>query len=114
MFTHALDSIPEDLPCFDALARMALADPMVGSASDRVRRIVAECRVNRAEAVVVARIPGASHCPWEGALIREQVGPQIGLPVVEMEIPPVCDALMPALRTRLQAVMEIARARRRT
>ena len=114
MFTHALDPIPEDLPCFEALARLALADPMVGSAQDRARRIVAECRANRAEAVVVARIPGASHCPWEGVLIREQVGEQIGLPVVELEIPPVCDAFMAALRTRLQAVMEIARARRKT
>ena len=80
---------------------------------DRARRIVAECRANRVEAVVVSRIPGASHCPWEGAVIREQVAAHLGLPVVEVEIPPVCDALLPALRTRLQAVMEIARARRK-
>ena len=112
MFTHTLDLIPEDLPCFDALARTALADPMVGSALDRARRIVADCRRHRAEAVVVARIPGASHCPWEGALIREHVTTQTALPVVEVEIPPVCDAFLPALRTRLQAVMEIARSRR--
>jgi benzoyl-CoA reductase/2-hydroxyglutaryl-CoA dehydratase subunit BcrC/BadD/HgdB len=113
MFAHALDSIPEDLPPYEALARMALADPMVGSAHDRARRIVAECQANRVEAVVVSRIPGASHCPWEGAVIREQVAAHLGLPVVEVEIPPVCDALLPALRTRLQAVMEIARARRK-
>ena len=112
MFTHALDFIPEDRPCFTALAETALADPMVGSALDRARRVVTECRTFRAEAVVVSRIPGASHCPWEGALIREHVTTQIGLPVVEIEIPPVCDALLPALRTRVQAVMEIARARR--
>ncbi len=31
MFTHALDLIPEDLPPLEALARTALADPMVGS-----------------------------------------------------------------------------------
>ncbi len=112
MFTHALDLIPEDLPGFEALARTALADPMVGSALDRARRIVSECRRLRAEAVVVSRIPGASHCPWESALIREQVAVETGLPAVEVEIPPVCDALLPTLRTRLQAVMEIARARR--
>ena len=112
MFTHALDPIPEDLPRFEALARIALADPMVGSSLDRAGRIAAECRANRVEAVVVARIPGASHCPWEGALIREHVAAQTGLPVVEMEIPPLCDALMPTLRTRLEAVMEIARDRR--
>jgi hypothetical protein len=112
MFTHALDLIPEDLPPFDALARTALADPMVGPARDRARRIVTECRRHRAEAVVVARIPGASHCPWESALIRGQVHAQTGLPAVELEIPPVCDALLPTLRTRLQALVEIARARR--
>ncbi len=112
MFSHALDLIPEDLPPFDALARTALADPMVGPAQDRARRIVAECRQLHVEAVVVSRIPGASHCPWEGALIREHVAAELGLPVVDVEIPPVCDALLPALRTRLQALMEIARAKR--
>jgi hypothetical protein len=112
MFTHALDLIPEELPGFEALARVALADPMVGPGSERAGRIVAECRANRVEVVVVSRIPGASHCPWEAALIHEQVSREVGLPVVEVEVPPVCDALMPALRTRLQAAMEIARARR--
>jgi len=112
MFTHALDLIPEKLPCFEALARTALADPMVGSALDRARRIVSECRQLRAEAVVVSRIPGASHCPWEGALIREHVAAETGLPTVELEVPPVCDALLPTMRTRLQALMEIAKTRR--
>ena len=112
MFTHALDLIPEDLPPLDALARTALADPMVGPARDRVRRIIAECRRRGAEAVVVARIPGASHCPWEAAQIRGEVHAQTGLPAVELEIPPVCDALLPALRTRLEAVIEIAEGRR--
>jgi benzoyl-CoA reductase/2-hydroxyglutaryl-CoA dehydratase subunit BcrC/BadD/HgdB len=112
MFAHALDAIPENRPCFEALARTALADPMIGPALGRARRIVAECRANGVEAVVVSRIPGASHCPWEGAVIREHVAGQTGLPVIELEVPPVCDALLPALQTRLQALMEIARARR--
>jgi hypothetical protein len=112
MFSHALDPIPEHLPSFDALARTALADPMVGPAQDRARRIAVQCRQLRIEAVVVSRIPGASHCPWEGALIRQQVAAELGLPVIELTVPPVCDALLPALRTRLQALMETARARR--
>lgn len=112
MFSHALDLIPEDLPPFEALARTALADPMVGSGRDRAQRILCECRRLRAEAVVVSRIPGASHCPWESALIRERLATGLGLPAVEVEIPPVCDALLPALQTRLQALMETARARR--
>ncbi|MCL4177120.1 MAG: 2-hydroxyacyl-CoA dehydratase [Verrucomicrobia bacterium] len=112
MFTHALDLIPEDLPPFEALARTALADPMVGPAQDRARRIVDDCRRFKIEAVVIARIPGASHCPWEGNPIRERIADKLALPIVEIEIPPVCDALLPTLRTRIEAVLEIARARR--
>lgn len=114
MFTHALDLIPEDLPPLDALARTALADPMVGSAAERSARIIAECRTMSAEAVVVARIPGASHCAREGEVIREHVHAALGLPTVELEIPPVCDALLPTLATRLQALVETARAKRRS
>ncbi|HWI57127.1 MAG TPA: 2-hydroxyacyl-CoA dehydratase family protein, partial [Bacillota bacterium] len=95
MFTHALDLIPEDLPPLEALARTALADPMVGSAGERARRIVADCRAFGAEAVVVARIPGASHCAREGTLIREAVSRELHLPTIELEIPPICDAMLP-------------------
>jgi hypothetical protein len=112
MFAHALDLIPEDLPPLEALARIALADPMVGSTLDRARRIVSDCRAFRAEAVVVSRIPGASHCAREGAIIREVVQSQLGIPVVELEVPPVCDSLVPTLGSRLQALVETARERR--
>jgi hypothetical protein len=112
MFTHALDLIPENLPPLEALARIALADPMVGPTADRAARIVRDCLANRAEAVVVSRIPGASHCAREGEIIREIVRQQIGIPVIELEIPPVCDAMLPTLGSRLQALLETARARR--
>ncbi len=110
MFSHALDAIPEDLPPFEALARTALADPMVGPSADRAGRILAECRRYAAEAVIISRIPGASHCPWEAAQLRELIS--VHVPVVEIEIPPVSDALLPALRTRLQAGIEIAQSTR--
>jgi hypothetical protein len=112
MFTHALDLIPENLPPLEALARTALADLMVGPTSERAARTVRECRANRAEAVVVSRIPGASHCAREGKIILEIVRREIGIPAIELEIPPVCDALRPALGSRLQALFETARARR--
>jgi hypothetical protein len=112
MFTHALDLVPEELPPLEALARMALADPMVGPAGDRAGRIVRECRANRVEAVVVSRIPGASHCAREGGIIRERLQQALQLPVIELEIPPVSDALLPALGSRLQAIVETALARR--
>jgi hypothetical protein len=112
MFTHALDPIPEDQPPLEALARTALADPMAGPAQDRAARIVADCRAFRAEAVVVSRIPGASHCAREGAVIREVVRRELDLPSIELEIPPVSDAFLPTIGSRLQALLETARARR--
>ena len=106
LFCHALDPIPQDLPPMEALARMALADPMVGSPVDRAGRIAADVRRFGAEAVVISRIPGASHCALEGRLIGEIVGRQCGVPVVEVEVPPISDALEPAIRTRLDALVE--------
>jgi len=109
MFTHALDLIPENLPPLEALACTALADPMVGPTADRAARIVRECQTHRVEAVVISRIPGASHCAREGEIIREVVRQQLDIPAIELEIPPVCDALLPALGSRLQALIETAR-----
>jgi hypothetical protein len=112
MFTHALDPISEDLSPLEALARTALADPMVGSTRERARRIVADCRIGRAEAVVVSRIPGASHCAREGVLIRDVVRAELGIPTIELEVPPICDAMLPTLASRLQALLETAKSRR--
>jgi hypothetical protein len=109
MFTHALDLIPENLPPLESLARVALADPMVGPTADRAGRIVRECQAGRAEAVVVSRIPGASHCAREGEIILEIVRQRIGIPAIELEIPPVCDAMLPKLGSRLQALIETAK-----
>jgi hypothetical protein len=112
MFAHALDLIPEDLPPLEALARTALADPMVGSTLDRARRIVADCRACGAEAVVVSRIPGASHCAREGVVIREHVRKELDIPCIELEVPPVCDPMLPTLRSRIEALVETALERR--
>lgn len=121
LFCHALDPIPclsattgvserhADLPPMEALARMALADPLVGSPVDRAGRIAADVRRFGAEAVVISRIPGASHCGLEGRLIGEIVGRQCGVPVLEVEVPPLSDALEPTLCTRLEALVETVR-----
>ena len=112
MFTHALDLIPENLPPLEALARCALADPMVGPSRDRALRAVAECRQTGAEALIVSRIPGASHCASEGAIIRQIVAKELDIPTIELEIPPVCDAMQPTIRSRVQALLETALAKR--
>lgn len=111
-FSHALDDLPEDAPPFEALARAAVADPMAGPARDRAARIAREAARLEAEALVISRIPGASHCATEGRVIAEAVREATGIPTVEMEVPPLSDALAASLGTRLEALIETARARR--
>jgi benzoyl-CoA reductase/2-hydroxyglutaryl-CoA dehydratase subunit BcrC/BadD/HgdB len=111
LFTHALDEMPEDLPGLEALAQMALADPMVGSSIDRSQRICADIHRFGAEAVLISRIPGASHCGLEGQIIGEIIREQLDVPVLEIEVPPVIDSIRPTVRTRLEALIETAKAR---
>jgi benzoyl-CoA reductase/2-hydroxyglutaryl-CoA dehydratase subunit BcrC/BadD/HgdB len=111
LFMHALDIIPHDLPPMEALARMALADPMAGSSIDRAERICADIRRFGSEAVLISRIPGASHCAFEGQIIREIVQEKLNVPVLEIEVPPVTDSIRPTLCTRLEALVETITAR---
>jgi hypothetical protein len=113
LFSHALDRIPEDCPPLEALARSALADPMAGPAAGRAARVARDAARFGAEAVVVSRIPGASHCATEGAVIAGALREGAGLPTAEIEVPPVSDAAEPAIRGRIEALLETARARRR-
>ena len=112
MFAHALDRIPEDVPPMEALARAALADPMVGDVAQRAERICQDAREVGSEAVVVSRIPGGSHCAFEGALIADVVRRELDLPVMEVEVPPVTDALATKVGIRLEGVIETALSRR--
>lgn len=112
LFTHALDPIPENMDPLEALARMALADPMVGSSADRAARICRDIAHFGAEGLVISRIPGASHCALEGKIIGQVVQERLGLPVLEIEVPPLTHALQPALRTRLEALIETVREAR--
>ncbi|MBI4582048.1 MAG: 2-hydroxyacyl-CoA dehydratase [Planctomycetes bacterium] len=111
MFTHALDAIPEDCPPMEALARTALADSMAGPVSQRADRICRDAARFGSQAVLVSRIPGASHCATEGAIIAEIVRSRLDLPVIEIEVPSNTDAIEPGLCTRLQALVETARGR---
>jgi hypothetical protein len=112
LFMHAIDDIPTNQPPMVALAASALADPMVGSALERARRICDDIVMFGAEGVVVSRIPGASHCALEGTVIGDMVADRLGLPVVEIEVPPVSDAERPRLTTRLETLIDIVKARR--
>jgi hypothetical protein len=113
LFSHALDEIPEDLPPMEALARMVLADPMVGAAGDRAARICSDIRAFGSEAVLISRIPGASHCALEGTIIGDIVRDRLGIPVLEIEVPPLADSIQATLKTRLEALIETTKELRR-
>ncbi|MHC4552142.1 MAG: 2-hydroxyacyl-CoA dehydratase [Planctomycetota bacterium] len=112
LFSHALDLIPEDIHPMEALAQIALADPMVGSTLDRAQRILRDIRRFGAEGVIISRIPGASHCAYEGKLIGAAIRNAIDLPVIEIEVPTLSDAAEPSIRTRMEALIETILQRR--
>jgi benzoyl-CoA reductase/2-hydroxyglutaryl-CoA dehydratase subunit BcrC/BadD/HgdB len=112
LFTHALDPIPESGDPLEALARTALADPMVGSGRDRASRILRDVETFGAEAVVISKIPGASHCGLEGRVIGEYLRSRGDLPVIEIEVPPVSDSVQASLKTRLSALVETVKEKR--
>jgi hypothetical protein len=109
LFCHAIDEIPTDIEPMEALARMALSDPMVGPSTDRAARICDDIPKFGAEAVVISRICGASHCAMEGTVIADRIRGDLGLPVLELEVPPLSDAMRPTLKTRLDALVEIVK-----
>ncbi len=112
LFMHALDEIPEQPDPMTALAMTALSDTMAGSAGERADRICREAETLGSEAVIVSRIPGASHCALEGRVIEEAVSSRLNLPVLEIEVPPLIDAIGSGLRTRIGALVETVRMRR--
>ncbi len=112
LFTHALDPVPVDIDPLDALAQMALADPMVGPAWQRAERICNDIKLFGSEAVIISRIPGASHCAVEGRVIATIIREKIDIPVIEIEVPPVSQSIQPALRTRIEALVETVKNRR--
>ena len=113
MFMHALDRISSTADPLGSLAMSALSDPMVGSATDRALRICSDAEKFGAEGILVSRIPGASHCALEGTIIADVARSQCDLPVVELEVPPLCDASGSSLSTRMQGLVESIKQRRK-
>jgi benzoyl-CoA reductase/2-hydroxyglutaryl-CoA dehydratase subunit BcrC/BadD/HgdB len=113
LFSHAIEPIPENLLPLESLAQMALADPMVGSSLDRAKHILYEIQKFNSEAVVISRIPGASHCALEGKIIADFVKSKIDIPVLEIEVPPITDSIQPAIKNRFQALIETINQRRK-
>ena len=96
----------------EALARIALSDPMVGPAAERARRICTEICAFGSEAAVISRIPGASHCAMEGAIIADIINTELAIPVLEIEVPSLTDSVATSLGTRIRALVETCLSRR--
>lgn len=112
LFTHTLSTIAEDLDPLQALAQTALADSMVGPTQQRAECICRQALQFGAEGVIISRIPGASHCALEGRMIAQAVRDALELPVIEVEVPTLCDSIDAAIRTRLEALIETIKHRR--
>ena len=102
------------IPCFkqhnDGL--FALADPMIGASSERAERIAVDVEKLGAEAIVVCRIPGASHCAAETRVLADRLAERTHRPVLDIEIPTLIDPYETSVTTRLEALIETARNRR--
>ncbi len=112
LFRHALLPIRTDVAPLRALAMSALSDPMVGPTSGRARVVIDDAIKYNAEGVIVSNIPGASHCAYEAKVIREEVAEKLGIPVLEITVPPLSDANFSQIKTRLEAFFEVIRERR--
>lgn len=113
LFRHAIDDIDETCDPLTALAKSALADPMVGPARERAEIVVTEIERFGVEGVIVSRIPGASHCATESVLIRELIEARCSIPCVEIEVSPLSDAAAPNIANRLQGIVETVKGRRK-
>ncbi|MBF0252457.1 MAG: 2-hydroxyacyl-CoA dehydratase [Candidatus Omnitrophica bacterium] len=112
LFTHALDLIPTDVNPLDALARTALADPMACSANDRAKRICRDIKLYNSEAVIISRIPGASHCALEGSIIKDMISLELNIPVIEIEVSPISDSFHQQIKTRITTLVETVKGNR--
>ncbi|OVE75189.1 hypothetical protein BVX97_05460, partial [bacterium E08(2017)] len=112
LFSHGIDPIPEDIAPMEALAHMALADPMIGTAENRANRICKDIKAFGAEGVIISRIPGASHCALESGPIIDIVTSEMGIPALELEVPPVSDSMRASLKTRIESLIETVKRNR--
>lgn len=112
LFCQSANLIPQDLPPLEALARVAMADAMVGPAADRARRICRQAVAAGAELVVISRVHSARHCALDAAPVRQILSQSLDVPVVEIATHTDDPTPTTALRHRLESAIASARRRR--
>jgi benzoyl-CoA reductase/2-hydroxyglutaryl-CoA dehydratase subunit BcrC/BadD/HgdB len=112
MFGHAFEGIDPALPPLEALARNALANPMIGGAVRRGRIVCGEAQRYESEGVILVSFFGASHCAWENRIIAREVRNWLGLPSLVLNCRTAFHEFPESLRNRLGAFIDTLRERR--
>ncbi|MBE0432528.1 2-hydroxyacyl-CoA dehydratase [candidate division WOR-3 bacterium] len=97
--------IDENIDPFLALARSFMNASLIGSTSERVRRIRDSVNQGRIKGVIISNMLGCSHCAMETRLIEEKLK---DLPVLSIDVPAPM-GITEQLRTRISAFMETLR-----
>ena len=112
VINQALYEIAEDEEPIAALAENLLNASLAGSSRARAQSVICQARQYKAEGIVISGILGGSHCAFETSLIQEYVARELDLPVLAFDVPAPGPAVSSQVRTRLEAFVELLRARR--
>ena len=112
VINQALHEIPEDQEPMTALAENLLNASLIGSSRHRAKSIIEQAQRHHAEGIVISGILGGSHCAFETNLIQEYVAAETELPVLAFDVPAPTTAVSSQIKTRLEAFVELLRARR--
>ena len=80
LFCHALDEIPTRSAADGGVGADGAGGPDGWAIGRPGSAICRDAKAYGAEAVVISRIPGASHCAWEGRAIAKAVSRELGHP----------------------------------
>jgi hypothetical protein len=112
VINQALHEFAEDREPITALAENLLNASLIGSSRARAENVICQAREYKAEGVVISGILGGSHCAFETGLITDYVTRELDLPVLAFDVPAPGSSVSSQVRTRLEAFVELLRARR--
>jgi benzoyl-CoA reductase/2-hydroxyglutaryl-CoA dehydratase subunit BcrC/BadD/HgdB len=95
-----------------ALAETLLNASLIGSSRARAESAIQQAKEFGADGVIISGILGGSHCATETSLIRDYIQEQLDLPVLAFDVPAPTTGISSQIRTRMEAFIEVLRARR--
>ena len=104
---HAFLPLREDTDPISAIAENCMDDRLLGSPTERVRRIVEDVKRYRAEGVIMSGIFGASHCPWDTSALKDMIHEETGIPVLAFDVPYSPGRYSEQVTARMQSLIEV-------